>query len=68
MLGAAGCIAPEILGKAGIIPAETGLVRAAPEGLNKALRLLFPCMIVLPLLPLLCSLPNVGVLLETCVP
>jgi hypothetical protein len=27
MLGAAGCIAPEFLGKAGIIPAATGLVR-----------------------------------------
>ncbi|CAG9463597.1 unnamed protein product [Pedinophyceae sp. YPF-701] len=25
MLGAAGCIAPEILGKAGVIPAETGI-------------------------------------------
>ena len=26
MLGAAGCIAPEILGKAGMIPESTGLV------------------------------------------
>jgi len=30
MLGAAGCIAPEVLGKAGVIPAETGLVRGPP--------------------------------------
>jgi hypothetical protein len=28
MLGAAGCLAPEVLGKWGLIPAETGLVRA----------------------------------------
>jgi len=27
MLGAAGCVTPEILGKAGIIPASTGVVR-----------------------------------------
>jgi len=26
MLGAAGCIAPEVLGKIGVIPAETGIV------------------------------------------
>lgn len=25
MLGAAGCIAPEVLGKAGVIPAETAV-------------------------------------------
>ena len=30
MLGAAGCLAPEVLGKWGVIPAETGLVRASP--------------------------------------
>jgi hypothetical protein len=28
MLGAAGCIAPEVLGQAGLIPAATALVRA----------------------------------------